>query len=62
MMEPTFFLRINGMDTPETPLSKLPVEDLKRIVAWRNIQCTPDEDADFNRRYAAILLKERGVT
>jgi len=60
MMEPTYGY-IGKEHLGERPMSQLTNYELRRIVEWRGVEIEPDEDADFNRRYAAILLKERGV-
>lgn len=49
----------------ETPYSQLPTEGLKFMASALPDQpdappCEEDRDLDFRRRYAAILLAERG--
>ena len=51
---------------PGVPFSQLPARDLRTIAAGLFEACPtpgdPDGDADFARRYAALLLKERGLS
>ena len=57
MQEPTQ----NARDGERIPFSLLCTADLVDIVLAAPCLSWPNSDADFERRYAAILLRERGV-
>lgn len=58
MMEPIF---VNVRTGDQSLLSQTPTSVLLDCLAGRDTEYEPDEDADFIRRYAAIILRERGV-
>ena len=62
MREPTM-----DLGSESVPFSQAPVIFLRAVIASPSIvggvtyEFYPDEDRDFHRRYAAILLRERGL-